>query len=341
MARRKTKAIRKQEPSRGSKKAPIPTLPLYILLIILFISYIALQRIREFSFILGIAIFFLIIIIIGLELVNGTNEEGYKKSVFEIAVAIIVVVAIWFALQAILQTNNPVDVVPSCSMLPTLSRGDLIVLHGIQNISQIHAPIIGVSTALANNIASFSESSSLSCVAYNYSAGRLSISQIVKPGYIVGLYLSSQSGGEIVPYSAESSYPVRYRCGTREIKYANGTTAEEAYTNSISIANTTISGDKGNTIIVYRTLPEDQFYKEGDLYIVHRVYAILNASGQYYMLTKGDNNPGLDMQYFNVPPNQSEVSGYVVASVPYLGYIKLIISGDLSQPVGCNSTVIH
>jgi len=137
LARRKTKAIRKQEPSHGSKKAPIPTLPLYILLIILFISYIALQRIREFSFILGIAIFFLIIIIIGLELVNGTNEEGYKKSVFEIAVAIIVVVAIWFALQAILQTNNPVDVVPSCSMLPALSRGDLIVLHGIQNISQI------------------------------------------------------------------------------------------------------------------------------------------------------------------------------------------------------------
>lgn len=341
MAKRKTKAIRKPEPPRRGKRTAIPTMPLYVLLIILFISYLALQRIREFSLILGMAVFFLIIVIIGLELVNGTNEEGYKKSVFEIAIAIIVVVAIWFALQVILQTNNPVDVVPSCSMLPTLSRGDLIVLHGIQNISQIHAPIISVSTALAKEIASFSESNSLSCVAYNYSAGRLSISQIVKPGYIVGLYLSSLSGGEIVAYSAESNYPVRYRCGTREIKYVNGTTAEEAYTTSISIANTTIRGDRGNTIIVYKTLPEDQFYKEGDRYIVHRVYAILNASGHYYMLTKGDNNPGLDMQYFNVPPNQSEVSGYVIASIPYLGYIKLIISGDLSQPRGCNSTVIH
>lgn len=59
------------------------------------------------------------------------------------------------------------------------------------------------------------------------------------------------------------------------------------------------------------------------------------------MLTKGDNNPGLDIQYGNYPPNMSQVQGKVVGVIPYLGYLKLIISGNLVVPQGCNSTVIH
>jgi hypothetical protein len=111
------------------------------------------------------------------------------------------------------------------------------------------------------------------------------------------------------------------------------------YTSGISIGGQTIVGDRNNSVVVYSTVPQDLFYQEGDGYIVHRVYAILNVSGDYYVLTKGDNNPGLDVQYSNYPANLSYVQGKVVASIPYLGYLKLILSSHFTEPAGCNSTI--
>jgi hypothetical protein len=66
---------------------------------------------------------------------------------------------------------------------------------------------------------------------------------------------------------------------------------------------------------------------------------VLNVSGKYYVLTKGDNNPGLDLQYGNYPSNMSFIEGKVVASIPYLGYLKLALSNSFVEPSGCNSTV--
>jgi signal peptidase I len=43
-----------------------------------------------------------------------------------------VVIAVWFSLQFFLATKYPLDVVPSCSMLPSLQRGDMLLLQGIK-----------------------------------------------------------------------------------------------------------------------------------------------------------------------------------------------------------------
>ena len=96
---------------------------------------------------------------------------------------------------------------------------------------------------------------------------------------------------------------------------------------------------KNDSVVVYQTVPQDQFYKYGDTYVVHRVYALVNVSGTYYVLTKGDNNPGLDIQYFNIPPNLTYVEGKVIGSVPFVGYLKLILSNNFVEPAGCNTTV--
>ena len=63
----------------------------------------------------------------------------------------------------------------------------------------------------------------------------------------------------------------------RKLQFSNGTTGNEVYTSAITIAGTTIIGDANNTRVVYQTVPEDAFYKLGDRYIVHRVYAVINA----------------------------------------------------------------
>ncbi len=339
LEKRKKHASSKQPATKKvqSKKEKLTVWPLYIILAMLFMLYLFYQKVAFLSLVFGISVFFVLVTIIALELILGAKDEGYKKMMIEIFVAIAIVAAIWLLLSAYLHTAYPIDVVPSCSMLPHLHRGDLIFVRGIENISQIKAPILNITSTQASKILD-SPSESLECVAYGYSNGRLEVSQIIKPNYSLGLYSSSDS--QLVPYGQQSQ-PVTYTCGARAVKYGNGSIVNEAYLASITVNNITVVGDRNNSIIVYKTAPGDLFYSEGDPYVVHRVYAILNASGQYYMLTKGDNNPGLDMQYFNYPAPTGNVIGKVVGAIPYVGYIKLILDGSIAQPQGCNYTITH
>ncbi|MGI0135299.1 MAG: hypothetical protein ACREBW_10125, partial [Candidatus Micrarchaeaceae archaeon] len=308
-------------------------------LALVFALYFFYQGVPDLSTILGIALFAVIIIIIGIEFVAGVKEEGTKKNLIEIGIALVIVVALWFGLQAVLNTSTPLDVVPSCSMLPALHRGDLVALQGVNNVSQLHAPVLNVTSSTYQQMTGNIGSEELACVAYAQSNNQLSISPYgyILPGYSVGLYRSSYTGGYIVQQQAGNL--IQYQCGVENVKFNNGTEGKEAALTSITIGNTTITGDRNNTIIVYKTVPSDLFYQEGDTYIVHRIYAIINASGNYYTLTKGDNNPGLDLQYSNYPSAMSDIQGKVVAGIPYLGYLKLILSGSFNEPAQCSGTL--
>lgn len=307
----------------------------------MFLLFIYFQGNGSISAILGIALFMIIVILIMLEVTNGIKDDGgIKRNLIEIAAAVIFVLLFWFGLKALLHTNYPLDVVPSCSMLPNLKRGDMIILQGVPSLAKINAPVINVTGASYGTFEENIKNEFLSCVAYQQRGNRIAVSQIARPGYSIGL-LSTANGGEIVPNSSQSNNLVQYTCGTTEIKFSNGTIENEAYTTSISINGTRINGDANNSIIVYATVPDDYFYQLGDSYIVHRVYAIINSGGNYVVLTKGDNNPGLDMQYANYPANSTAIDGKVIYSIPYLGYLKLILSNSFTEPAGCNSTVIN
>lgn len=321
---------------RAARSGQITTWPLYMVLVAAFVLYIIYQSSPDLATVFGVITFVVLIALIGLEVINGSRESGKLRNALEIIAAIAIVLIAWFAMKAILHTNYPIDAVPSCSMLPALQRGDLIVLQGA-NASGIKAPQVQVTKAQVQSMLNNINGESLECVAYRVSGNNLNISQVVLPGYSVGLFRQELNGGSIV--SNQGGNLVQYSCGTANLVYQNGTVQQEAYTKSITIGNTTIAGDHNNSIIVYQTVPQDSFYKDGDSYIVHRVYAVLNASGTYYYLTKGDNNPGLDMQYQNYPINQSYVEGKVIGKIPFLGYLKLILSGTLSQPAGCTSTL--
>jgi signal peptidase I len=325
---------------KDKAKGGINTLPFYIVLVILFVLFIIFQGKGTLSAIFGIALFLMIVILIVIEITIGIQEEGFAKNIIEIVAAVLIVVVLWFVLKAALQTNYPLDVVPSCSMLPNLKRGDLIVLHGVKNVSQLNAPVLKITNSDYNQLKSNTSGEFLSCVAYKPNGSLAQISQIIGPGYQIGLY-SSANGGQIVQSSQQNGKLIQYTCGSKTIQYQNGTTAQEAYTTAVTINGTTIYGDANNSIVVYGTVPQDYFYKLGDSYIVHRVYAILNESGNYLVLTKGDNNPGLDIQYGNYPFNITSVQGKVVSSIPYVGYLKLALSNSFVEPAGCNSTVVN
>ncbi|MDE1869146.1 MAG: hypothetical protein KGH60_04260 [Candidatus Micrarchaeota archaeon] len=332
-------AKRTRSRNKTGSRSKIKTWPLYIVLALVFVLYFLYQGVPGLSGILGISLFAVIILIIGLEFAVGVKEEGTKKNLIEIAIAVVIVVALWFSLQAALKTSTPLDVVPSCSMLPSLQRGDLVVLQGVNSVTQLHAPVINVTSSTYNAMIRNIGSEELSCVAYSQSNGQLLISPngYMLPGYTVGLYKSSYTGGYIVQQQPGSL--IQYQCGVETVKFSNGTAGKEAALTSLTIANTTIAGDKNNTVVVYKTVPNDLFYQIGDAYIVHRIYAIINASGSHYALTKGDNNPGLDLQYSNYPASLADIQGKVVASIPYLGYLKLILSGSFSEPSQCSGTL--
>lgn len=326
---------------RSKQRAkPVNTIPLYVALVIVFIAYFLFQSTTGIAVVLGALVFFLVIAILVIEVMNGFREVGTKRNIIEIALAVIIVLVIWFVLRLALNTANPLDVVPSCSMLPSLQRGDMILIQGA-NQNNLKAPIVNVTRSEWDSSFSSVNTESLQCVAYSEEGSSVRLSQFVLSGYSVGL-LKSSSGGtaEIVPPSAQNASLVKYSCGTVNVTFENGTVEKEASTTAITIGNTTINGDRNNSIVVYQTVPQDDFYKLGDSYIVHRVYAILNVSGTYYTLTKGDNNPGLDIQYLNAPANlsQGQVGGKVVAGIPYLGYLKLILSNNFVEPTGCNYT---
>lgn len=108
------------------------------------------------------------------------------------------------------------------------------------------------------------------------------------------------------------------------------------YTRSITINNQTILENYSNPIIVYLTTPNDTF--SGD--IVHRVFAALKVGSTYYLLTKGDNNPALDIEFGNYPVDQNMVIGKVVGVIPWLGYLTLAFKGGI-ETAGCNQVIIH
>ena len=336
MAAKKRSRVKRSR-QRGAKKSrAINTMPLYVALVIVFIGYFLLQNVASFAVILGALIFFLIIAALVLEISNGFREEGYKKNTIEIIVAIGIVLIIWVLLRVVLNTPYPLDVVPSCSMLPALNRGDMILLQGV-NKNNIVAPVVNVTSSEWNLSFANVNTEALQCVAYNQTPSGVKLSQIMKPGYSIGLLADNGGNEQIIPPSKQNGL-LRYTCGMVGLKLQNGTVASEVSTTAITIANTTITGDKNNSIIVYQTSPQDEFYKLGDSYIVHRIYALVNVSGTYYSLTKGDNNPGLDVQFFNTPANISQIGGKVIGSVPYIGYLKLILSNNFVEPTGCNYT---
>jgi len=344
--RRSSKRKQEARNASGKRKQKMPMWPFYLLLAILIIIY-ALHN----SFLLGSFIFLLIIIILILETKISIETEGKAKSIIDIGIAIGAVLLFWLVLIIVLDTSSPIDTVASCSMLPVLQRGDLVVLHGIGNpalFAKAHnVPLINISESAFASTENNMNREFLAYYAY-FDSNKSKISSIIPIGssYKIGLYntyciynyIYLRRSGEIYRcfVGSQDNNLIKYNYAIGNV-IIGGKQYNIVYTSSITINNITISQNFSNPIIVYKTTPRDYF--SGD--IIHRLYAILNVSGSYYFLTMGDNNPGLDIEFANYIPNESSVVGYVVGKLPVLGYLKLIISGQFGQVAGCNQTIIR
>jgi len=62
-------------------------------------------------------------------------KGGYLKTIILVAIIVGGVAAFWAGLRVGLRSEHPLLTVASGSMMPTLNRGDLIVVQGISDYS--------------------------------------------------------------------------------------------------------------------------------------------------------------------------------------------------------------
>ena len=267
-----------------------------------------------------------------LEFVVGSKQHGFAAEIKETAIALLLALVIWFGAGFVLQTPSPLNAIVSCSMLPHVQRGDMVLLEG----DRIQAPTaqvqslagIGTATIMQNGqpVAAFNGSLYSHCAqnpseqlcrefvsapeSYTERQGQLAF------GYEKCEMLYPKSGGRLTGpcVSWLEAGGVRY------------------YTNL------------SNDVVVYAPQKGEEYARVGD--IIHRAFIKLqdNETGKTYFLTKGDNNPVFDIQVYdeangmgNRPVEVSRSKGRVLLQIPYLGYMKLFISpGAIMTPEGCD-----
>jgi hypothetical protein len=278
------------------------------------------------------------------ETYNGVKEGGWKKELEEIIIAIVAGVAVWYIASLILNTPAPLDSVVSCSMLPHMDRGDMVVLRG----SEINAPEAEVNASEWERMqgrlyTNFTCGPCTEKGAYNFSICRLGCSDSC---------LIAVDGKPVFSASNDSLFSYNY--GPCRLKKDGGDILNDVCVKSITIKGKEYYENFSNDVVVYEPLQNSVFVGS----TIHRVLVKVSVDGAVYYLTKGDNNEILDVQApskdvesgagrcvfsidsrTNKPVPQKNVNGKVVLKVPYLGYLKLFLWGYLAEPLGCDTTI--
>jgi len=72
-------------------------------------------------------------------------KNEYFKTILMLVIVLLSVFVFWFGSRAILATEYPFLAVATPSMVPTLNVGDLIIVQGISNFSEVHVAPYGTS----------------------------------------------------------------------------------------------------------------------------------------------------------------------------------------------------
>jgi len=292
----------------------------YIVTAVMFVLYFLIRI--DMLAVLG-AIFF-IIGVISESFVNA-NEKGIKNEIKEIVIAIVIALILWYGAIFILGTDMPFNAVVSCSMLDTLYRGDVIILQGTTpNVNEINITLNDYEKIIENNEAHFV------CGICIDDYG------VQTPCSINPLTLQREIG-EII----------KYDCGYCN-QVTNNINEKVVCTHGVTIKNKYFDATKKEgDIVVYRPKPTDIFSLVGD--IIHRGIVKINVENDStYYLIKGDNNPQFDVQIYdsknkitNSIVNENQIKGKSLFSLPFLGYVKLVASGQIANPQGCDSRIYY
>ncbi len=253
----------------------------------------------------------------------------------ELLGSIAIALGAWVALSLLLNTTSPINIITSCSMLPQYERGDLIFL----NAADLNTPVIQIPHGLKNA---------------QYEPAEVNINGQT----VARIYQPSVDGQPL--------FQPRFSTCSRKPLDSAQSAQDQVCLKDIQLQGQTIPILESPDVIVFDSGPAGL--------IIHRAFAVLNATDGAYLLTKGDNNNFLDQQsgfqlipyktagrvLVNLPflgalawrdngegqsglqllqESQVPVKGKVALRIPYIGYIKLLLFLQIQAPPGCDSVL--
>ncbi len=270
---------------------------------------------------------------VAMEVFSGAKSRGWKEEAKDTAVSLGAIIVLWLALGFVLNSPVPINAVVSCSMLPNVERGDLILVQG--------AEPIGYELELSG-----SELESLQADEVMVTAGDMGT-------FIVNGSLYSYCSQHRDPVCntfatapeifSESRGPFTFNYGECE-RVKGEVILVTPCVESVDFEGQEYFANLSHDTIVYGPQEGNIYFYTGD--IIHRVFFKVNSGGETYYLTKGDNNPIFDVQVYdyslsmgNDAPSSPDYKGEILFRIPMLGYPKLFISGFFSETVNCDSTL--
>ncbi len=289
--------------------------------------------------VLGMLMVLELITFVGFEVTNGAKSNGWKHEIVDTIVAIIAAIVVWFALCFFLNTSSPISAVASCSMLPNLGRGDMLLVQG--------APIDAYELTMTP--AEFAALSNIQNTQIKLSNGS---TETIRGSLFSTCYRADSKNTYVIntplctEFHANPSTiheirgPLEFEFSSCAVKTAQGDRKMPCVT-SVTFKDKRYIPDLTHDIVVYQPQKNDLYRRVGD--IVHRAYFKISVTdGSKYYLTKGDNNNVFDIQVFdektlqgNAPVPIENTKGKIVFSVPYLGYVRLFLGGIFQDQPQC------
>ena len=300
-----------------------------------FIFLIVTFVIKELSFLaplIGLIIALEIIAFVSIEIKQGAQKHGWKHEIVDTLIAVAVALGVWFGASLLLNTSTPLSAVVSCSMLPNLERGDFVIVQGTEldgiELSMTQEELESLTdravVTYQNNTFSV-EGSVFSYCSYEAVNNRT-------PD-VCRTFIESPED------FVEEKGAFTYHYDKCPISFFEGGGSYQPCVSNITFKGKNYLSNFSKDTIVYQPQPDDA-YTMGD--IVHRVVFKVDVDGKKYYLTRGDNNPMLDMQAYdyvrnvpNHPVPEENVRGKVIGRIPLLGYFKLFITGYFEGYAQC------
>jgi signal peptidase I len=126
-----------------------------------------------------------------------TDSKSVVTSVKELGFALAAALILWYGLSFLLQTSTPIDVVTSCSMLPRLDRGDLIVIQG----GEIHAREIAINSSIQ-----FKDFVKSDCKVREISSGIERLESCTNALMVNGEQIDFDKSGDVIVYEPKNAY---------------------------------------------------------------------------------------------------------------------------------------
>jgi len=317
------------------KKIPIEliiilaTLVAYLIAVNIFTS----KETGIIPIIIAAIIGFEIVFFVAVEIKQGVKKHGWKHEIVDTLVAVFIAVLLWISASIILNSSTPISAVASCSMLPNLERGDFIIVQGAEaeayEISMTLAELDSLNGPVTVERYDGAETT-LSMPLYAYCACNPSEELCRQFSQAPELFTEKQG-------------PFSYHYAMCEVEFEGGVKGYGKCLQYVEFRGRKYYANMSNDIIVYVPASSDLYYQIGD--IVHRLFFKIDVNGETYYLTKGDNNPIMDIQAAdmscknlnirNHPVAEESLRGKVIGRVPYLGYLKLFIIGQWTEDEQC------